>query len=159
VTVKRSSEETADRSPHRGLARIGQRRDDGPSCIRLHRPSLHDFNLPVLHIELFNSDLLLRSSHLRSVEVAQQEVPQRVQDEDSPPPQVPKSQTASALLANGFDFTEKIAGEATCGRNVPSGPPGRMSRVMRLCRCWVSGRDAAALSGSCDRSYEPDDSS
>ena len=94
--------ETADRFPHRGLARIGQRRDDGSTCVRLHRASLHDLHLHVLHIELFNSDLLLRPSHLRSVEVAQQEVPQWVQDEDRPPQQVPKPQTASALLATGF---------------------------------------------------------
>jgi len=61
---KRSGEETADRFPHRGLARVGQRRDDGSACIRLHWPSLHDLYLPVLHIELFNSEVLLRSSHL-----------------------------------------------------------------------------------------------
>jgi hypothetical protein len=31
----------ADRFPHRGLARIGQSRDDGSTCERLHRASLH----------------------------------------------------------------------------------------------------------------------
>jgi hypothetical protein len=92
----------ADRFPHRGLARIGQRRDDGSTCVRLHRASLHDLHLHVLHIELFNSSLLLRSSHLRSVEVAQQDLPARLQDEDSPPQQVPKAQTSSALLATGL---------------------------------------------------------
>jgi hypothetical protein len=49
------------------------------------------------------------------VEVAQQEVSPWLQDEDSPPQQVPKSQTASSLLATGLDFTEKIA----AARSVP----------------------------------------
>jgi hypothetical protein len=75
AAVKRRGDETANRSPHRGLARIGKRRHDGSSCIRLHWPSLHDLHLHVLHIELSNSEVLLRSSHLRSVEVAQQDVP------------------------------------------------------------------------------------